>query len=329
VNFELGDEQRAIDETARELLGTRLTSERLRALLDAGKDDTDLWDELCALGWPGIAVAEAYGGQGLGTVELALVCERLGEALAPVPLLSNAAAALVLAAAGSPDQRDRFLPGMATGAAPGAVGLARGGTAELVAGAQQAACVILGEEGRAWIAEPDAVVEPVACIDGLRRYARVRSTAGEQLPGDPAPALDRADVLVAAELTGLAQRALDMAVAYAREREQFGRPIGTFQGVSHRCARMLLETEESRSLTRFAAWAADAEPGSLPLAAAVAKVAAAERAWSVCASSLQVHGGIGFSWEHDLHLVLKRARASALLFRGARELRTAIAALRV
>jgi alkylation response protein AidB-like acyl-CoA dehydrogenase len=106
---------------------------------------------------------------------------------------------------------------------------------------------------------------------------------------------------------------MEMAVSYAGEREQFGRPIGSYQAVSHRCAQMLLETENSRSATYYAAWAADAEPDELPLAASMAKAYASDSGWRVADASLQVHGGIGFTWEHDLHLWLKRARADAAI----------------
>ena len=114
---------------------------------------------------------------------------------------------------------------------------------------------------------------------------------------------------LAAELTGVAQRTMEMAVEYARDRKQFGRPIGSYQAVSHRCAQMLLETEGARSASYYAAWTADAETESLPAAASMAKAYASDAAWRVAASSLQVHGGIGFTWEHDLHFFLKRAKA--------------------
>ena len=114
---------------------------------------------------------------------------------------------------------------------------------------------------------------------------------------------------------------------YARDRKQFGRPIGAYQAVSHRCAQMLLETEGARSASYYAAWAADAEPETLPLAASMAKAYASDAGWRVCASSLQVHGGIGFTWEHDLHFFLKRAKADALLFGSAREHRERVAEL--
>ena len=109
-----------------------------------------------------------------------------------------------------------------------------------------------------------------------------------------------------------------MAVAYAKDRQQFGRPIGAYQAVSHRCAQMLLETENSRSAVYGAAWAADAEPESLPLAASMAKAYASDAGWRVPDASIQVHGGIGFTWEHDLHFFLKRGRANAAMFGDAK-----------
>ena len=123
-----------------------------------------------------------------------------------------------------------------------------------------------------------------------------------------APARVRAYIALAAELAGIAQRALEMAVDYAKERKQFGRPIGAYQAVSHRCAQMLLETEGARSAAYYAAWAADNEPETAPLAASMAKAYASDAGLRVTGASLQVHGGIGFTWEHDLHLWLKRAR---------------------
>jgi alkylation response protein AidB-like acyl-CoA dehydrogenase len=118
-----------------------------------------------------------------------------------------------------------------------------------------------------------------------------------------------------------------MAVAYARDRKQFGRPIGSYQAVSHRCAHMLLEVEGARSASYYAGWCADAEPDTLPLAASMAKAYASDAGWRVTASSLQVHGGIGFTWEHDLHFFLKRAKVDGLLYGSAGELRDHVAEL--
>jgi alkylation response protein AidB-like acyl-CoA dehydrogenase len=118
-----------------------------------------------------------------------------------------------------------------------------------------------------------------------------------------------------------------MAVEYAKDRKQFDRPIGAYQGVSHRCAQMMLETESARAAMLYAGWTADNEPESLPLAASMAKAYSADAGWRVTASSLQVHGGIGFTWEHDLHWFLKRARTDGALFGSAREHRDHVAEL--
>ena len=171
-------------------------------------------------------------------------------------------------------------------------------------------------------------MEPVETIDATRRFARVRADGGDPLPGDAGAALDRIAVALAAELTGVAQRTMEMAVEYARDRKQFGRPIGAYQAVSHRCAQMLLETEGARSASYYAAWTADAETESLPAAASMAKAYASDAAWRVAASSLQVHGGIGFTWEHDLHFFLKRAKAGGILYGSAGEHRDRVAELR-
>jgi alkylation response protein AidB-like acyl-CoA dehydrogenase len=120
---------------------------------------------------------------------------------------------------------------------------------------------------------------------------------------------------------------MEMAVEYARERKQFDRPIGAYQAVSHRCAQMLLEVEGARSATYYAAWAAANEPETMPLAASMAKAYAADAGWRVTASALQVHGGIGFTWEHDLHFFLKRAKVDGHLFGDARRHRARVAEL--
>ena len=328
MRFELTDEQEAIRATARDLLTRRLPSERLRGLLEDESTDDALWSELCDLGWAGLAIDEDHGGQGLGLLELSLLSEELGRALAPVPFLSTAAAGLVLAGAGSTDQQGRHLPGLAAGTTSGAVACMRDGRAVLAVDAADADVLLLVEDDGAWFAGPETVVDPSPSIDASRRYASVEPDRGEPLPASAAHALCRIEVLLAAELTGIAQRALELAVAYATERKQFGRPIGSFQGVSHRCARMLLEVETSRALTLYAAWTADAAPADLPLAAAVAKARANEAATAVTSSSLQVHGGLGFTWEADVHLLLKRARASTQLLSDQGELRRRIADLR-
>jgi alkylation response protein AidB-like acyl-CoA dehydrogenase len=326
MNFDFTDDQQAIKRTAHDLLADRFKFDRVRELAEAGKYDEDAWKELCELGWPGIFIEEEYGGQGLGIVELVILMEELGYTLAPVPFLSNAAAGLMIQAAGSDEQKRRWLPGIASGEARGAAGLVRGDEAKLVPDGDSAELIVLCADGGVSVVERSAAdVEPVATMDSTRRYARVRAGGGEALEGEAGPGVGAGLLAVAAELTGVSQRAMEMAVEYARDRKQFGRAIGAYQAVSHRCAQMLLETEGSRSATYWGAWTADAEPESLELAASMAKAYASDAGWRVCSSSLQVHGGIGFTWEHDLHFFLKRAKVDSLLWGSASEHRERVA----
>ena len=330
MNFDFSDDQQNIRRTARDLLDARVKPERLRELAEAGRDDDELFAEVTALGWPGIAVSEEHGGQGLGVIELAILQEALGYALAPMPFLSCVAAALMLEHAGSDSQRERWLAGVLDGSARGTVGLARGAQARLVPDASGASFVVLVDGASArLLAAADLQLTERDPIDLTRRYASVAASngAGEELPGDVAGALDRIAVALAAESVGIAQRMMEESVAYAKERKQFGQPIGANQAVSHRCAQMLMESESARSATLYAAWTADYEPDSLALAAASAKAYASDAGWRVSASALQVHGGIGFTWEHDLHFFLKRARTNAQLFGSAAEHRERVASL--
>jgi alkylation response protein AidB-like acyl-CoA dehydrogenase len=258
MNFDFSDDQQAIKRTAHELLEQRFKPERLRELAEGETYDDEVWSELGELGWAGIFLEEAYGGQELSTVELMILSEELGYALAPVPFLSNAAAGLVLAEAGSDEQKERWLPGIASGEARGTLGMVLNGEAVLVPDADSAEVIVLidGDSGSV-LEAGSADVEPFKTIDLTRRYGRVRAGGGEGLAGDPGPALDRVAVALAGELVGVAQRTLEMAVDYARERKQFGRPIGSYQAVSHACAQMLLEVESARSTTYYAAWCAE------------------------------------------------------------------------
>src|SRR5918992_857864 len=193
MNFDFSDDQQAIKRTAKELLGERFKMERVRELAEAGEYDEAIWRELCELGWPGIFIDEEHDGQGLGTVELIILMEELGYALAPLPFLSNAAAGLVLEAAGSDEQKERWLPGIASGEARGTVGLLRDGEAKLVPDADSAEVILLlGHEGAQIVEASAAEVEPVQTMDPTRRYARVReSGSGEPLQGDRVPGISR------------------------------------------------------------------------------------------------------------------------------------------
>jgi alkylation response protein AidB-like acyl-CoA dehydrogenase len=329
VDFGLTDDQKEIQRTARELLADRSRFERVREHAESGRSDDALWRELCELGWPGIAISETHGGQGLGLIELAILCEELGATVAAVPFLPSVLASTLIEHAGSLEQCERLLPGLASGESSGALGVAADGTAELVIGAADAATIVLVEdETTARVLAPgDATVTSIASIDPTRSAARVSvaADAGEELEGDVAAALDRALVAVSSELVGVCQRALTMTVDYVKERRQFGVPVGSYQAVSHRCAQMLLETEMARSTTGYAAWCADAEPASLAEAAALAKAAASAAGREVTASAIQAHGGIGFTWEADVHWLYKRAQIDAALLGGAKRQRARLA----
>jgi alkylation response protein AidB-like acyl-CoA dehydrogenase len=317
MRFDLSDDQRAVRDAIDELCRARWDPAAMRRRVAGEDDGSQLWRELAGAGWTGAAVDQSHGGQGLGTVELALVCEGLGKALAPGTFFGNAAAAVLVQSAGDEQQRQRWLPGFAAGAMRGAIAMVQPDGSALALDADGAAAVVLVGPGHATIAAADSCsFESLDGIDVTRRLTRVHAAQAEPLPGDCGPALDRLEVALGAELVGVAQRALDLAVEHARTRQQFGRPIGAYQAVSHRCADMLLDVESARSAVLCAAWTADHDAAVLPFASSVAKIAAAQGAWRVTGSSLQVHGGIGFTWEHDCHLLLRRAAASGRLLGG-------------
>jgi alkylation response protein AidB-like acyl-CoA dehydrogenase len=239
-------------------------------------------------------------------------------------------AAAVIEHGGSEEQRERWLPGLASGKACGALGTALDGVGEFVVGGTEAEVIVLiDEEGRARaFAAADGELAALESIDPTRSAARVRTPAdAEELPGDVAGGLERALVAVSAELVGVCERALEMTVAYVKERKQFGVPVGAFQAVSHRCAQMLLDTERARSATAFAAWTAGADPERLPEAAAMAKASASQAGREVTASAIQAHGGIGFTWEADVHWLYKRAQIDAAMLGGASRQRARLAAI--
>ncbi len=329
MDFGFTDDQREIQRTARSLLAERAKPERVREHAEARTTDTELWKELCELGWPGIAISEEYGGGGLGRIELSILCEELGRAVAPVPFLPSAMASTMIEHAGSPEQRERWLPGPGLRSivrSPrqrqrrhrGAGGRSRrGGRDRARRGRRQGPA---GGRGR-------RRAHPLDAIDPTRSAARVRAQGGEELPGDVAGGVDRALVAISSELVGVCDRALEMTVAYVKDRKQFGVPVGAFQAVSHRCAQMLLDTEKARAATAFAAWSADADPDGLPGAAAMAKAAASDAGREVTASAIQAHGGIGFTWEADVHWLFKRAQLDAAMLGGGARQRAHLAAI--
>ena len=339
MNFDLSEDQQVIKRTAREFLGARYRLEEVRRLaLEEERGFTDAqWEEIVGLGWPEIAAGE----DALGIVELAVVAEELGYACAPTPLSSTWAAALLLDAAGEAGRLAGGRRGTVaqwdddTDGAPDRSSLGEDLRGVKIAVPDAAAAdliVVTAEGGRHFVVDAaDAQVEPVETLDTTRRLYTVTldGPPAEELTGDRA-AFSRAwhaiAVMTAAESVGLGQRAMEMAVAYAKDRTQFERPIGTYQAVSHACAQMLLEVEGARSAVLWAAWALDHEPETAAAATNIAKAYASDCGARVTASALQVHGGIGFTWEHDLHFFLKRAQANAHAYGDARWHRDELAA---
>jgi alkylation response protein AidB-like acyl-CoA dehydrogenase len=221
----------------------------------------------------------------------------------------------VIQSAGTPEQQERWLPELASGEKTAAIG-----TADLMADGVGAAVAVVIDGTDAYLIEsPNA--EALTTIDSTRRYATVTGD-GEPLGAHAAARIHGA---IAAEVVGISQRALDMTLEYVKDRKQFGVPVGSFQAVSHRCAQMLLHTESARSTAYYAAWAADADPDRLAEGSALAAAAAADSGREVTASAIQAHGGIGFTWEADVHWLYKRAQLDTAMLGGARRHREALA----
>lgn len=302
-----------------------LTSVRERAEMGAGHDP-DAWRRACAeLGLAGLAVPEEFGGQGFGLVELAVVMEECGAALADLPLFSSAVrAGLVLAAMGESDLLPRVAQGetLAALVTTGVRGTsaAMTGTSEPVPGAQDAEHFVVVTQDAVVVVPADAPgvrVERLEVLDATRPQARVHfsGVVGREVgaPQSVHDALDRIQVALAAESLGVHRAGLEMTVEYARVREQFGRPIGSFQAVKHGLADMHVDLELSAAVVAHAAWAADHAPTELSAAAATCRALVLPAAFEAANQMVQYHGGIGFTWEHDAHLYFKRAKTNESL----------------
>jgi len=350
VNFDLSDDQLALRDGARDLLDGLADPTRVRAVVDAtGGVDANLWSAMAEQGWPGVAIDEAHGGLGLGTVEVCVLLEEVGRHAAPAPVASTALVLGALADAGETRQVEQLLGANAVGC------VAWSRRADAVrAEADGAGWRITGRADPAPYAPSAALAVVVAATpDGSGLFAvdldehgrperepamdRTRELGWLAFDGTPARELggtaavdaiiDRGATFAAAEMLGGAERVLELAVEYAKDRVQFGRPIGSFQAVKHRCADMLVDVEGMRSTSFWAAWCIGATDPEASIAASTAKVWSSDASKRVMASALQVHGGIGFTWEHDLHLFLKRAQLDQLTFGDAAYHRERLAGL--
>ena len=315
MHFDFNDEQRAIREAANGLLQQRSPVGRIAEAVEAGADDEALWQEMTELGWAGIALPEELDGQGLAMVELCLLLEEQGATLSRTPLLPSACAGRLLLHGGDDAQRERWLPKLATGQARAGFGRMVNGDV-LVAGASGADVVTLSSECTGLLLElGDEPLEPFETIDPLRSYGHT-APRGQVLGGDVPRGMQEAAICVAAELLGVARFCLETTVEYVKDRRQFGVPVGSFQAIGHKCAEMLYGVESARAAVYYAAWAADAAPEQLPEAASIAKYVASGGAVAVAGAAIQAHGGVGFTWEANLHWWFKRAQVDAQLLGG-------------
>ncbi len=338
MGIALTDDHRELAEVARAFLTSQKARWAARSLLDTPDEARPgFWQGMAELGWLGLHIDEEYGGSGYGFPELVVVVEEHGRAVAPGPFVPTVIASAAIAKDGTADQKSRLLPGLIDGSVTAGIGLnsqvqitdgpkngIADGDAGIVLGAGLAELLVIAagddllvlDRGRAGVS-----VDVPDNLDPTRRSGRVRLqnvsvSADDILPGAREAALARARTLLAAEAVGGASDCVDSAVAYAKVREQFGRTIATFQAVKHHCANMLVATESAIAAVWDASRAASEDEEQFRLIAAVA-VALAFPAYARNAElNIQVHGGIGFTWEHDAHLHLRRALVVAALFGG-------------
>jgi alkylation response protein AidB-like acyl-CoA dehydrogenase len=350
--FGTSEEQQELRDSVRRFVADRAPLPRVRELMDAGEIDLDVWSQAGAqLGLQGIAIPEEYGGSGFSFNEQAIVLEELGSGLYGGPYLASAVLAATALLA-SPDEaaRQQLLPGIAAGETiatlafteddgswdPAGIRLAAvksgdgwvldGHKSFVLDGANAGLILVVAvADGGLSLFAVDAAASGLTAtalptLDQTRSLARLEFAAVPAdligSAGDAAAILDRvldvAAIALAAEQLGGAQRALDITVDYTKTRHQFGRPIGSFQALKHRMADLLMEVESLRSAVAYAASAVAEGSDEVPAVASLVKAYASETYFHVAAEMIQMHGGIGFTWEHDAHLFFKRAKSSEL-----------------
>jgi alkylation response protein AidB-like acyl-CoA dehydrogenase len=353
MNFAFSEEQEELRTAVRRFLQEKSPSTEVRRLMETTDAfDQAVWDQMAnQLGLQALAIPDSYGGAGFTHVELTVVFEEMGAALLCAPYFSTVAlGANALLSCGDESAKKDLLPGIADGSTKAtfaltedsgswdaeSVTLAASGGPQwtldghkmyvidghiadliLVVARTGAGLGLFAVEGAA----AGLVRTPLATMDQTRKQARLEfSSTPARLVGKEGGAgpvvsrtLDLAAVALAAEQVGGAQRCLDMAVDYAKTRIQFGRPIGSFQAIKHKCADMLLEVESAKSAAYYAGWAAAEDSDELPVVASLAKSYCSEAYFHAASENIQIHGGIGFTWEHDAHLYFKRAKSSELL----------------
>ena len=354
MNFAFSEEQEQLRQFVRSFLEDKSSEAAVREQMetDKGYDDA-VWSQMAQqLGLQSLIIPEEYGGQGYGFVELGVVLEEMGRALLCAPFFSGVMATAALLSSGDDEAKKTHLPGIASGetiatvafteengrwdesgitmeAASSGDGHTLSGTKSFVIDGHVANLVLVaartGSGVSLFAVDGDASGlgrESLATMDQTRKQARLTfdNTPATLIGADGdgwntlSTMLDLAAVALAAEQVGGAQFVLEMAVQYAKDRVQFGRPIGSFQAIKHKCADMLLEVESAKSAAYYAAWAVAEDNEELAVVAPLAKSYCTENYFSAASENIQIHGGIGFTWEHDAHLYFKRAKSSELLF---------------
>jgi alkylation response protein AidB-like acyl-CoA dehydrogenase len=309
MSIAISEDHRALSDTASDFLLKRNARGAARALLEAPAETLpDFWNDLAGLGWLGLHLPEEYGGSGFGLEELVVVVEELGRAVAPGPFVPTVIASAVINAAAPDDVKAKLLPGLADGSVRAAVSL--DGTVAL-GGALAELFLIAQGDDVAVATSAEVSVETPTQMDPTRRSSKIKlsGTPATVLAGAGQALLDHARLILAAEATGVAQETCQMGAEYAKVRLQFGRPIATYQAVKHHSANMAVEAELATRGVWDAARAAAAGGDQFSFAAGVAATLAMPAADFNANHNIQVHGGIGFTWEHDAHLYLRRATA--------------------
>lgn len=349
MNFDFSDDQKMLKDQARKFLAEKSSVQAVRAVLDKKEVayDAGLWKSVAEMGWLGAAIPEEFGGLGLGKLELCVLAEEMGRAVAPIPFSSTVyffAEAVLLA--GSDAQKSALLPKVAGGELIGCFALSEGPGAPAASALKVTfdgaalngvkipvtdgdiadyAVVVAKEGSGASLALVDLKQagvkrDVVQTLDPTRSHARLTFTnaKAERLGSagqgwELAEAvMDRAAVLIAFEQVGGSQACLEMAVDYAKNRYAFSRQIGSFQAIKHKLADMYVATEVARSNAYYGAWALSTEAAELPLAAAAARVAGCEAYYLASKENIQAHGGMGFTWDVDCHLFYRRAKLLAV-----------------
>jgi alkylation response protein AidB-like acyl-CoA dehydrogenase len=355
MQFGLSESQMLLKDNARKFFAGECPMGEVRRLMETDTAyDAVLWSKMAEQGYTGIIFPEEYGGVGLGKVELVLLMEEAGRALLPGPFFSSVVlAGAVLNAVASSGQKKKYLAPICRGEARATVAMLEAsaswdpadaqvsvaggkltGEKLFVLDAAGADSIIVVAHNGVFITAAKAAgisIKPMPGMDLTRKLYAVefKNTPAEKLGETTAlaKALDIATAALAAEMTGGMQRTLDITVEYAKTRKQFGKPIGMFQAVQHQCADMYLETESSRSAACYAGWALEENGPDAAIAVSVAKMYASDACRTVGNRGIQVHGGMGFTWENDLHLYYRRAKASETMLGDASFHRERIARL--